>query len=276
MLAAFIHACFSFNLHDPASSLHLWVLVGVTRGAACGVCEEMGDSVMDEIGTVLGALVSLGGSLYWGASTLMGDYYYFQGKQYYYVAGQPNRSYLAFRNAVDWRESSANYQHMLGFAALHIGRMGEAERALERSLDLNPNSPEVMRLLGQVFDRQGRAERGVGLLRRASELDPLRADGYEGLARSLREAARLEKASESVGRLREREIQAWRQALALAPSNADYALGLGLALSGAGRRDEAVVALEEAERLDARNAIITGNLGALYLQIDAERAPRSC
>ena len=59
----------------------------------------------------------------------MGDYYYFQGKRYYYAAGQPNRSYLAFRNAVEWREKSANHQHMLGFTALHIGRLDEAEQA---------------------------------------------------------------------------------------------------------------------------------------------------
>ena len=267
LLAASIHACFSFNLHDPTSSLHLWVLVGLLEAQRAGGVRKWTIPSWMRSALVLGALVSLGGSLYWGASTLMGDYYYFQGKRYYYAAGQPNRSYLAFRNAVNWRESSANYQHMLGFAALHIGRLGEAEHALERSLDLNPNSPEGMRLLGQVFDRQGRAERGVDLLSRASELEPLRADGYERLAHSLREAARLESAPESVGRLREREIQAWRQALALAPSNANYALGLGLALSGAGRRDEAVAALEKAERLDARNAIIMGNLGALYLQI---------
>ena len=28
LLTAFIHACSSFNLHDPTSSLHFWVLVG--------------------------------------------------------------------------------------------------------------------------------------------------------------------------------------------------------------------------------------------------------
>ena len=36
MLAAFIHACFSFNLHDPTSSLHLWVLVGLPEAQRAG------------------------------------------------------------------------------------------------------------------------------------------------------------------------------------------------------------------------------------------------
>ena len=216
---------------------------------------------------MLGALMAFAGSIYWGASTLIGDYYYFQGRRYYYVAGQPNRSYLAFRNAVEWREKNANYQHMLGFTALHIGRLDEAEQALERSLHLVPNSPEAMRLLGQVFQRQDRAERGLELLRRASELEPLRDDGYERLAWALREAARLESNSEQAATLREREIRAWRRARALVPSKANYALGLGLALSGVGRRSEAVIALEEAEQLDPNNALIMGNLGAIYLQL---------
>ncbi len=273
LLAAFIHACFSFNLHDPTSSLHFWVLVGLLEGQREGEVKEWSTPSWIRSILMLGALTAFAGSIYWGASTLMGDYYYFQGKRYYYVAGQPNRSYLAFRNAVEWREKNANYQHMLGFTALHLGRLYEAEQALERSLHLVPNSPEAMRLLGQVFQRQDRAERGLELLRRASELEPLRDDGYEWLARALREAARLENDSERAATLREREILAWRRARALVPSKADYVLGLGLALSGAGRRSEAVKALEEAEQLDANNALILGNLGALYLQLGrVERA----
>ena len=267
LLTAFIHACFSFNLHDPTSSLHFWVLVGLLNAQNTGEMKKWSTPSWMRSIPALGALMCFALSIYWGVSMLMGDYYYFQGKRYYYAAGQPNRSYLAFRNAVEWRGKNAKHQHMLGFTALHIGRLDEAEQALELSLQLDPNSPEAMRLLGQVFHQQDRAERGLELMRRASELEPMRADGYEWLARALKEAARLESDSEQAAALREREIRAWRRARALVPSYAGYALGLGLSLNRAGRLGEAVIALEEAAQLDADNAFIMGNLGALYIQL---------
>ena len=62
---------------------------------------------------------------------------------------------------------------MLGFTALHIGRLDEAEQALE-AVYFDPNSPEAMQLLGQVFTSKT-AERGLEPMRRASGLKPMRA-----------------------------------------------------------------------------------------------------
>ncbi len=266
LFAAVVHACFSFNLQDPTSSLHFWVLVGLVEAQRAGPLRVWKLAPWQRGLCVLGALVLLAGSLQGAVRTLWSDYYYFQGQRFHYVARYPNRAYLAFARAAEWNPNNFRYQHMLGLSALDIGRLVEAETALRRSIALYPNSPEALRLLGRAFSEQGRADRGVEALRRARQLDPLRADGQALLARALASAARLQTDADSADQLRTECVESWEEAVRLAPENAEYISGWGLSLSRLGALEQAIEVMEQAERLQPNDAVVLGNLGALYLQ----------
>jgi tetratricopeptide (TPR) repeat protein len=153
---------------------------------------------------------------------------------------------------------------MLGLVALKIGYMDRAETALRQCVDLHPNNAAALRLLGQVLYWRDKVAEGIVYLRRAIALDPLHADAYAWLSRSLQQLGRsgAERQPEAYAEA----VETWRQALAFAPENAEYLRGLGLAYSEAGKLYEAVEIFERAIRVHPNDGIALGNLGAIYLR----------
>lgn len=266
LLATLVHSLFSLNLRDPTAALHFWVAVGLIEAVRGAPQRTWALAAWSRVGCLALAAVLCAGSLYWSVGTLLGDYYYFQGQKRYYDVWQPNRAYLAFRRAVAWRESDFRHQHMLGMMALRIDRLAEAEAALLRSVQLHPTNAGALRLLGETLYWRGSADEGVKVLQRAIALEPLHADGYAWLARSLQVQARLTADRERAAAARARGLEAWRQALGLAPENDDYLVGLGLGLADAGQYDEAIEVLERAAQVHADDGVVLGNLGAIYLR----------
>lgn len=70
----------------------------------------------------------------------------------------------------------------------------------------------------------------------------------------------------------EQALGAWEQAVAENPESADAQAGLGIALLGAGRTDEAQAAFEEALRLDAKNWTANFRLGLMLRDTNPDRA----
>ena len=68
-----------------------------------------------------------------------------------------------------------------GFNALQAGQLGDAEHDFTQSLTISPNDPDSMFGLALVRLRQHRAADAKALLRQASQLDPTKADTYQGL-----------------------------------------------------------------------------------------------
>lgn len=266
LLATLVHSLFSLNLRDPTAALHFWVAVGLVEAIRGAPPRMWALAAWPRRACAAVSILLCAGSIYWSVGTLLGDYYYFQGQKKYYDALQPNRAYLAFQRAVAWRESDFRHQHMLGMIALRIDRLPEAETALQRSLELHPNSPGALRLLGEVLYWRGRASESVEVLQRAVELEPLHADAYGWMARSLQVRARLEVDGERAAAARARGLEAWRQALGFAPENGEYLVGLGLGLADAGQYEEAIEVLERAVQVHADDGVVLGNLGAIYLR----------
>ena len=265
LVATLVHSLFSFNLQDPTSAAHFWLLggllVAVNKGREDKEEEPPGDGFFCDIrlgrllrlsaGLGAAAVVLVGG--YVGLSVLMGDYYYFRGLQQNGI-GHPNRASLEFRRAVDWRAYDFRYHQMLGLVDLRAGRYAQAEQALVRSTALHPNNAPALRLLGRALYWNGRGELAVTPLQRAAWLDPLELDSYEWLARAYRKRGDHHQA-----------IETWKQALAFKPEDLRLLKSLGVEYAKAEQFETAVGVLEQAERLHPQDGEIQGNLGNVYL-----------
>lgn len=267
--AALVHAFFSFNLQDPTSASHFWVLVGVLAvlsrldNQRAGADNGSGEQTRMELdlhgwrrlATAGAAAAVLALGLNTGMGLLMGDYHYFQGRKYDRFA-QPNRAALSWRRAIEWREHDFRYHHMLGKASLEAGRTRQAVSALLRSVELHPYNASALRLLGSGLQELGQLDKAVKALRRAVRLDPLRPSGYRQLALAYREKGSFANA-----------IETWEQALALTPENAALLNSLGVDHARAGQVEEAAEALERAAHLDPSDQEIQANLGMVYVAL---------
>jgi tetratricopeptide (TPR) repeat protein len=92
-----------------------------------------------------------------------------------------------------------------GRALVEEGKPAEALQFLQNAVDLDPNRPEYLRLLGAVQARNPRLRlEAEATLLKAIELDPARAEGYLQLGLLYRRMGEIEKAIE-----RMRECLKW-------------------------------------------------------------------
>jgi len=269
MVAALVHSFFSFNLQDPTSAIHFWLLGGLLAAVNTRSSEHLVFSVSlgrwrRGLVSMVAAAAVLGGG-YMGLCILLGDYYYFQGQRKFLEDRHPNRAILAFQQAIDWRAYDFRYHHMLGLVRLETGRYPQAERALQRSAELHPHNAPALRLLGRALYWRGKGGEAVPVLRRAVQLNPLVAEAYPWLALAYRQQGEHVQA-----------LETWKQALAFAPEDVGLLRSLGVEHVHAGQLEEGAVVLEQAARLRAQDGLIQGNLGAVYLKMgrmeEAERA----
>ena len=256
LVAATVHAFFSFNLRDPVSGTHVWILCGLIAG---GGNITPGKRQWPSLGVwrravlvSVSAGIALAGS-YHGLCMLLGDVYFLR-SQHHLADGHGNRAILALREAVSWREYEFSYHHWHGRVALDMQRYDEAERALTRSLELHENNPGAIRLLAKALLAGEQPGRAVEPLRHAIRIDALTADNYTLLADALRYSGQPEVA-----------VTARRQAISLR-GEPWLLLALALDFHAAGHLDTAIAVLEQATRTAPRHALIAGNLGALQVK----------
>jgi Flp pilus assembly protein TadD/O-antigen ligase len=270
MAATLVHAFFSFNLQDPTSAIHFWLLAGLAIAVNQGGGEEcrkgfpidlyLGRNLRMAIATGAALAVLAGG--YAGLCILVGDYYYFLGLEKNEI-GQPNRAMLAFQKAIPWRAHDFRYYHMLGLVHLKAGRYTEAAQALRRGMELHPNNPTASMLLGRALYQLGEEDEAIAALRKAVRLAPRENENYELLALIYRGQGRHSRA-----------VDTWRAALSLKPEDAVLLHGLGVEHAWAGELEQAASALERALRLHPRDANIQGDLGSIYLSMGREEQAR--
>jgi O-antigen ligase/tetratricopeptide (TPR) repeat protein len=256
LVAATVHAFFSFNLRDPVSGTHVWILCGLIAGGghvAAGERHWARAGVWRRAALVsVSALIALAG-FYHGLCMLLGDVYFLR-SQHHLADGHPNRAIVALREAVSWREHEFSYHHWLGQVALSMQRHEEADRVLTRSLELHSNNPGAIRLLATALLATGQPRRAIEPLRHAIRIDALTADNYALLADALRQSGQPAVA-----------VTARRQAISLR-GEPRLLLALALDFHAAGHIDTAIAVLEQTTRTAPRDALVAGNLGALQVK----------
>lgn len=112
-----------------------------------------------------------------------------------------------------------------------------AERAYRKILERHPGHAQARLWYGMMLGHLGRLADALAERQRALTLDPLSLRFNTSVADTLTAMHRYD---EAIGR--------YHKTLELEPGFAPARLGLGVAFLGAGRKDEAVLAIEEADR----------------------------
>lgn len=198
--------------------------------------------------------------------------------------------YLA-RRAPPSREFDA--RHVEGVSLRQLGRLEEAERALRRANELNPDHADVCYNLGFVLLRRGALGEARRQLEKARQLDPDNPDirfqlanvlhrlretaaarqEFEEFERRKQSAQQANEAAMTANRGNEKlqqgdaagAVELYRDALGLDPNNAETYYNLAIALDRLGQLDEKRIALEQAVALKPDFYRAHNDLGLAYL-----------
>ncbi|QEI07246.1 tetratricopeptide repeat protein [Pigmentiphaga aceris] len=196
-------------------------------------------------------------------------------------------------------QQAAKGWDVIGRARLYLGRLSEAEAALLKGLELDPDNLDIWDCLGVVRNRlghfSGAHEANMKALAMAPDLphvlinaagnlnDSGRYDEALELAERalkhepLNRLALLVKGNAFVGQDRTDEgIAMYRQVTAIAPDWPDAWTNLGGACNKRGRVDEAIAALQRALELDPNQAISWNNLGLILRDQKRDQEALDC
>lgn len=138
-------------------------------------------------------------------------------------------------------------------AGLLVGahQIDEAQQIVERSLELHPDAPALLRHMGAILDARGRPEEAEELLRRAQLAAPGDAEIHYSLGVVLARQGRHDEA-----------IECYEQAASLQPGVARYWNNLGATQLDAKQPEAAARSIRRALRVDPQDAVAWNNLGA--------------
>jgi Flp pilus assembly protein TadD len=196
------------------------------------------------------------------------------------------RAVAYFRAQTEAREDDAWAHYMLGLSLWKDGRADDAVPALERSVELNPQSLKGRINLSRVQNDRGEFQAALEAARAALEIDPESAAAWFLEGRSLRNLGDTDGAIRSLeaslahdsengfvynllGLIRiergdvEAAVESMERAVDFEPDVAYVQNNLGMALEQAGDRAGAVAAYRRAVELDAGQANAASNLARL-------------
>ena len=128
--------------------------------------------------------------------------------------------------------------------------MPEAESLYRQILDMEPDNPYALHLLGVVHYQRGENPIAAELIRRAIQFKSDIADFHSNLGAILMPMGRIEEAADAL-----------QKALALNPGNPDALNNFGNILKDKGQLDEAIASYRRAIELRSNYADAWGNLG---------------
>lgn len=102
----------------------------------------------------------------------------------------------AATTAVEMKPNDMAAHSMLGTILAAAGRDAEAEIALQKSIEINPEAPRALIELAKLRDKQGQADSATELYRRAAKNSPLPDADLAQFGRLLRRLDRLQEAEE--------------------------------------------------------------------------------
>ena len=137
------------------------------------------------------------------------------------------------------------------------GRLPQAEALYRQVLEMTPNHPDALHLLGVVELQNGNPDAGAELIHQAICHDQDNADYQANFGMALWELGRQDEA-----------VSAYERALHLNPSHANAHYSLGNAHRARGRLAEAIASLRHSVRLELGAVEVRANLAALLLEND--------
>jgi predicted O-linked N-acetylglucosamine transferase (SPINDLY family) len=130
------------------------------------------------------------------------------------------------------------------------GRLAEAEQIYRQILQVRPDQPDALHLLGVVHSQRGQYDAAIDSIRRAIQIRPGEAAFHGNLGVAYRGLGRLDEA-----------VASCRRALEIQPDFADAHYNLGLALLRQGNLSEAIACYQRALRVQPGHANAMNSLG---------------
>jgi tetratricopeptide (TPR) repeat protein len=167
-----------------------------------------------------------------------------------------------FRRAIELNPTYPTAHHWYALALVFTGRHGEAFAAIERARKLDPQSLIINTVIGYVHFHARRFDEAIQYLEKALEMD---RDFM--FAHSVLRSTHLQ-----LG-MYEQAINETRELLRLGGEGADDTLELARPYALAGRREEAVAALERQEGRSGGGYVPPGPMALGYVALEeADRA----
>jgi protein O-GlcNAc transferase len=169
----------------------------------------------------------------------------------HHQAGRLPAAEALYRQVLQLAPEQPDALHLLGVLASQVGKYDVASELIARAIAVHPTAPMYFNL-ANALKGQGALALAIDSYQAALALQPGYVDALRNLGLAHREHGELAKA---VGTL--------RQALALAPQSADLHANLGLALKESGQAEQALASYRRAIALQAGHAEAHNNLGVL-------------
>ena len=152
------------------------------------------------------------------------------GKKYKQCCMQSDET-LSSSKRSDTASEKLRVHHIFQLALEHYqaGRLPQAAELCQQILQVEPNHPDALHLLGVISHQRGNSEAAVDLIRKAINARPSEPAYYNNLGAALKEQGKLGEA-----------VACYRHALLIKPDYANAHSNMGAVLKEQGKLDEAI------------------------------------
>ena len=150
----------------------------------------------------------------------------------------------ALKEAIQLEPNNGQYHNTLGLVYLNLGRAVDGQAEIQIAVDLDKNNPDYQHNLGIALAQQGRFDDAIAAYQKALSFPTYTTPevAYYNMGEAYIRLRKPQEAEES-----------FRAAIQLEPVMVAAHYGLGLALSQAGRRDDAKAAFRQARDIDPKS-----------------------
>ena len=180
-----------------------------------------------------------------------------QGKQHH-QAGRLSEAERSYHLALEMVPNHPEALHLLGLLAYRVNQFDQATDLITQAIEEAPTNPLYWFNLGVVTQRAGKKHDAIDAYERALVLSPKYVEALSNLGNVLKELTRLDEA-----------VQAYRKAIALNPGHADTHNNLGVALKEQDKIAAAISSYREALRLKPTHLEALNNLGLALMESGA-------
>lgn len=170
----------------------------------------------------------------------------------HHQAGRLQEAEALYRQILQVQPDHPDALHLLGVIAHQVGKQDIAISYIVRAIGLKPDVAEYYNNIGEAYRALGKLDEAMDHYRRALQLKPTYAEAHNNAGVAL----------EAQGKLKEAEAN-YRQAIMLKPTYAEPHCNLGNVLNRQGKLDEAMGLYRQAVALKPTYAEAHGNLGAV-------------
>ncbi|MDA1091409.1 MAG: tetratricopeptide repeat protein [Proteobacteria bacterium] len=165
-------------------------------------------------------------------------------------AGKLVEAEQVFRQILEIEPEEPDALHLLGLARFQTGHHEKAVQFIKRAITFGPPNHDYLNNLGQIYKMTGSLTEASEYFRQALELNPEYIDAHINLGNTLKDMGRIEDA-----------VDSFLKALDLNPDLAELQNNLGNALKRLGRLEEAIAGYRKALSINPDFAEAHNNLG---------------